>query len=110
MPEYTMKPIPVYEAAQINSREDADAWLASLTDNELVSGETSITNLRIDINDITGMVWLRYTLNGNGWSSDTNMDASLGAYVYASKNGNLYMAIDSAENFTRLYQPYPIAP
>jgi len=109
MAEYTLKPIPVYEARQINTPEDATAWIESLTEDELIYGGNSITNVRIEFVDNT--MWLRYTMNGEGWSEDSNMDTDIGAYAVALKSeGNVNLFVMGAENFNNNFQPYPVQP
>lgn len=109
MPEYTHAPVPVFEARQINSQEDGDAWIASLTDNELVSGSTSFTNVRIEIDGNT--MWLKCTRNSEVGSEDYMMDTDLGGYAIANKdNQGIALWVEGAESFAGRYQPYPIAP
>lgn len=48
MPVYQWKlsrPEGTFEARQINSSDDLDAWIASLTENELVNDHTTYSNL-----------------------------------------------------------------
>lgn len=107
MPEYTMNPIPVYEARQINTQEDGDAWVASLTDNELVTTGRAITNVRIEVVEDT--VWLKFTDTSDIGSSEYAMDFSVGGYAMANKNNsNIFLTASSEASFNQNYQPYPI--
>lgn len=108
MAEYTVNPTPVYEARQINTREDADAWIASLTENELNYSGVSITNVRIDLDEPENTMWLRFTMNGEGWSEESNMDTDIGGYAMALKSGgNIHLSLMGAANFNNSFQTYP---
>lgn len=109
MAEYTWDPIPTFEARQINSQEDADAWVASLTSNELVSPDATISNVRIEIVDTT--VWLKYTRSSEIGADNHAIDTHLGGYAIANKdNGGINLWVEGDMNFTRRYQPYPLPP
>lgn len=106
---YTSNPIPLYEARQINSQADGDAWVASLTPNELVSPDATISNVRIEIVDST--VWLKYTRSSEIGADDYAIDTELGGYAIANKyNGGINLWVEGAENFDRRYQPYAQPP
>lgn len=106
---YTQKPIPTFEARQINTQEDADAWVASLTDNELVSGGRSFTDVRIEIVDDT--LWLKFTDTSEVGSETRALDTALGGYAIANTiNQGINLWVESAEQFDRRYQPWPLPP
>jgi hypothetical protein len=101
---YTVKPTPLFEAREITSQEDADAWVTSLTENELVSGDKSFTNVRFEIRGNT--VWLKYTVTSEVGSEDYALDTDLGGYAIANKdNTGINLWVEGVENFTRRYQP-----
>lgn len=111
MAEYTLKPIPVWEVMQINNQADADAWIASLTENELNYGSNSITDVRFVFDEPNDTMWLKYTISGEGWSEEANMDTDIGGYAMALKSGgNIQVVVMGVENFNNLYQPYPVPP
>lgn len=102
---YTSKPTPVFVAQQINTPEDGEAWVASLTPGELVSGNRSFTNVRIEIVEDT--VWLRYTDTSEVGSENYSMDTDVGGYALAITNGQgINLWVESAEQFDLRYQPY----
>ena len=108
MPEYTVKPIPVYEVRQINSQADADAWIASLTENELANTGRSFTNVRIEIDEADTM-WLKFTDTSEVGSWEAAMDTDLGGYAMANKdNDNIHLMVVGETQFNLRYQPYPI--
>lgn len=111
MAEYTLKPIPVWEAMQINNQEDADAWIASLTENELNYGGNSITNVRFVFDEPNNTMWLKYTISGEGWSEESGLDTDIGGYAMALKSGgNIQVGVMGVENFNLHYQPYAQPP
>lgn len=109
MAEYTLNPIPVYKVQQINTQEDADAWVESLTENELISGSRTFTNVRVEVREDTGTIWLRYTENSEIGSESVNLDTDIGGYALANTdNSVIRLWIEGVENFTRRYQPWPL--
>lgn len=103
----TYKPVPVFEARQINTPEDAAAWLASLTENELVSGSRSFTNVRIEFVDNT--MWLKFTDTTDAGVDNYAVDTDIGGYALANKDNTVIrLWVEGAENFNLRYQPYPV--
>jgi hypothetical protein len=104
----THKPVPVFEAQQINTQEDADSWVAALTDNELVSGNTSFTNVRIEL--VGNTMWLKFTVTTDAGTDHYAVDTDLGGYALASKDNTVIrLWVEGVENFNLRYQPYPPA-
>jgi hypothetical protein len=109
MPLFTQKPIPLFTAQQINTQADADAWVASLTETELVSGSRSFTNTRVEVDENEGTVVLKYTDNSEIGSENYTIDTTLGGYAIAFSDGvGINLVVESAEEFDRRYQPWPL--
>lgn len=108
MPEYTTNPVPVFEGRQINTQEDADAWVASLTDNELRNEHDSVffSDVRIEIEQ--GEFALKFTRTDNvDGVMPINMVMPLGGYAMAIKVGNgINLWTESETEFARRFQPY----
>lgn len=115
MPVYTWNPVPTFEARQINSQEDGDAWVASLTDNELRNDNDIIafTNVRVEVDVPNGQFILRYTRTdeADGAYAINCQPVPLGGYVLANRdNLALNLWAEDETNFNRRFQPYPVQP
>ena len=107
MAEYTWNPAPVFEARQINDQADGDAWVASLTDNELRNDHDGIvfTDVRIEIEP--ERFWLKWTrTDTTDGTQPQRFEAPLGGYAIADKTGQVVLWAEDEENFTRRFQSY----
>lgn len=108
MPVYQWKmfrPEGTFEARQINSSEDLDAWIASLTENELVNDHTTYSNL-VNGGVEDGRFKLSYyqdSIYDGAWT--VNLDEPLGTWMIASRtNANLFNETD--ESFQSRFELY----
>lgn len=111
MAEYTVNPAPLFEAAQINTQADGDAWAASLTDFELRNDHDGIvfTDVRVEIEE--DRFWLKWTrTDTTDGAQPYRFEAPLGGYVIAEKTGQIALWVEDEENFTRRFQPYVECP
>lgn len=106
MPVYTWSPPLTYEARQINSQADADAWIASLTDNELRNDHD-----QIEIRDLTltvdsgGTITMAFIRADSLDAAANRFHAPLGGYAYASRT-SIQIALEDEANFNRRFEPY----
>lgn len=112
MSEYTWKPVPLFEARQINSQADGDAWAASLTDFELRNDHDGIvfTDVRIEIEEgDSDRFWLKWTrTDGTDGTQRQQFSAPIGGYAVAEKTGQIALWVEDEVNFERRFQPWPI--
>jgi hypothetical protein len=113
MAEYTWNPAPVFEAAQVSTQADGDAWVASLTDFELRNDNDGIvfTDVRIEVEEELDRFWLKWTrTDGTDGTRPQQLSAPLGGYAIADKTGQIALWAEDEENFTRRFQPYVECP
>lgn len=99
------RPPGTFEARQINSAEDVDAFIASLTENELVNDEIVISDLQ-NLGVTDGKFTLRYHLDSD-WGGDPRQDRTndLGAYLIADKSLAPNIFTESEESFLSRFEP-----
>ena len=95
-----------FEARQINSQADADAWIASLTDSELRNDndQIEIRDLEVVV-DIEGTITMTFVRADSLDAMPNRFEAPLGGYAYASRT-SIAVALEDAENFERRFEPY----
>jgi hypothetical protein len=110
---YIWNPLPLFEARQINTVEDGEAWVASLTDNELRNDHDGVVFSDVQVvvpsnmeGDRFAVRWVR-TDTADG-SQQYSMDAPIGGYAYASKSGQVGLWAEPEQEFLRRFQPYPV--
>lgn len=110
MAVYTWNPVPIFEARQINTQADGDAWVASLTDFELRNDYDGIvfTDVRIEMDPEQGQFWLKWTrTDGTDGTRPQQAYAPIGGYAVADKTGQVALWVEDETNFAGRFQPYP---
>lgn len=105
MSVYTWDPVETFEARQVNSQADADAWIASLTDNELRN-----ENDQIEIRDLAVVVSpeeivMSFIRADSLDAMPNRFTAPVGGYATASKT-SIFLGLESEENFHLRFQPF----
>lgn len=108
MPVYQWKmfrPEGTFEAQQINSSEDLDSWIASLTESELVNDHTTYSDL-VNGGVEDGKFRLTYRQDSiyDGVST-VDLNEPLGSWMIA----NLLFAnlsVETDESFQSRYEPF----
>jgi hypothetical protein len=105
MAEYTWSPVATFEGRQINTQADADAWIASLTDNELRNEHD-----QIEIRDLVVLVEpdriLMTFIRADSLDAMSNrFEAPVGGYALASKT-SIVLLLEEESNFHQRFQPF----
>lgn len=105
MPTYTWNPVATFEGRQINTQADADAWIASLTDNELRN-----ENDQIEIRDLVVLVEpdriLMTFIRADSLDAMYNrFEAPIGGWALASKT-SIVLLLEEEANFNLRFQPF----
>jgi len=105
MAEYTWNPVATFEGRQINTQADADAWIASLTDNELRNDndQIEIRDLEVVVNaEEIVMTFIRADSVDAMYNRFT---APVGGYATASKTA-IIIGLEEEANFHHRFQPF----
>lgn len=107
MAVYTWNPLPTFEGRQINTQEEADAWVASLTDNELRDDNDPVVirDVRITVSDTE--VLMTFIREDSMDAMPNRFQAPPGAYALASKT-MVQLLLEGETEFHRRFQPYPL--
>lgn len=103
MAEYTWKPTGLFEARQINSAEDLDAWIASLGPREL-SGEWAQFSELTNEGVADGMFTFTFHLANPDWSGKVTVHEPLGWWMVANKE-DANLSQESDESFQSRFIP-----
>lgn len=109
MAVYTWSPPETFEARQINSQADADAWIASLTENQLRN-----ENDQVEIRDLTvtvdaEQVSLRFIRADSLDAMPNHFIVPIGSFLIAART-SINLWAEDEENFTRRFELYAQPP
>lgn len=109
---YCWSPIATFEAKRIQTQQDMDDWIASLTHEDHLHGENfTFSDLRGDVDLLENRVTLRVHVHSpvdGDW--ETTHQAEVGWWFVANKvewgvyGANIFVEDDA--NFTRRFQQY----
>lgn len=105
MSVYTWNPVETFEGRQINSQEDADAWIASLTDNELrnENDQVEIRDLAVTVDG--GIVLMTFVRADSLDAMFNRAQVPVGGYALAGKT-TIAILLEDEVNFARRFQPF----
>lgn len=113
---YCPSPIETFEARQINTQQDLNEWIASLTYEDHLHGENfTFSNLQGTLDEENGEVRIQYHVHSDvdgDWNTEIRNPIGWWAIshvvVWGVYGANLWM--EDNDNFLRRFQPYTQPP
>lgn len=98
------RPPGTVEARQINSSEDLDAFIGSLTESELVGSWASFSQLE-NLGVADGMFHFRVWVTNPDWEGRWDVVEPLGTWLTANRD-DANISYESAESFESRFEPF----